>query len=224
MIYPIRILNELHELYPDLLYNPSQFESGADVINYIVERSIHGPYQQEFTRYQQDREQRERREALEERIQRIREEQEAEDAQRDVEREVRREVQAQTNALARQISSMSSPIVEISIPPVPPSSQNTVMSQLISFLIDDGLFNTNSRSSSFTLRPTSEELARSTTVIALLENYDNVCSICHDGLLVGQNVRRINHCRHMFHQSCIDTWFSSRSTCPTCRHDIRTSL
>lgn len=223
MIYPIRILNELHQLYPDLLYNPSQFESGADVINYIVERSIHGPYQQQFTTYQQEREQRERREELEERIRRAREEQEAEDAQRDVEREARREIQNQTNALARQLSSISSPMVEISIPSAP-SSQQTVMSQLISFLIDDGLVNTNTRPTSFALRPTSEQLARSTTIITLSENHDNVCSICHDGLLFGQNIRRINHCNHMFHQSCIDTWFSSRSTCPTCRHDIRASF
>ena len=35
-------------------------------------------------------------------------------------------------------------------------------------------------------------------------------------------VRRIMHCRHYFHRTCIDTWFQTNVHCPTCRYDIRT--
>jgi hypothetical protein len=39
-------------------------------------------------------------------------------------------------------------------------------------------------------------------------------------MVVGQVTRRL-HCQHTFHLSCVDAWFSSRPTCPTCRHDVR---
>jgi hypothetical protein len=244
VVYSIRILNELHELYPDLLYQPSRFQSGADVINYIVEQSIHGPFQREYTRYEEEREQREQREELHQRIQRLREEQaeidahEAQEAQRIQEAQrAQRSSSAQlttasirlmpfsqrdsTQELERAIQNVILP--PISSNPIPiPTSQTDSVNQLLTLLIEDGLYNVYSRPSPVSRRPTQEQLERTTTILALMENQDNVCTICHEGLLVEQNVRRINHCNHMFHQICIDTWFSSRSTCPTCRHDIRT--
>ena len=48
----------------------------------------------------------------------------------------------------------------------------------------------------------------------------NNCSICHADFVPQQIVRRINFCRHIFHQECIDTWLGQNSTCPVCRHDL----
>lgn len=50
------------------------------------------------------------------------------------------------------------------------------------------------------------------------------CAICQDPLRMLDDVsplRRLRHCSHTFHRTCIDTWFTSHVHCPICRHDIR---
>ncbi|GLJ39079.1 hypothetical protein SUGI_0796650 [Cryptomeria japonica] len=43
------------------------------------------------------------------------------------------------------------------------------------------------------------------------------CAICLAEFDQSDKVRRLPNCHHCFHVSCIDTWFSSHSSCPTCR-------
>jgi len=50
---------------------------------------------------------------------------------------------------------------------------------------------------------------------------DNRCVICMENLEDNTIVRRLNKCNHVFHIDCIDKWFESKITCPTCRQDIR---
>lgn len=49
---------------------------------------------------------------------------------------------------------------------------------------------------------------------------DSVCAICQDR---GETTpwRRL-HCGHIYHQQCIDTWFHQNVVCPVCRADVRT--
>lgn len=49
------------------------------------------------------------------------------------------------------------------------------------------------------------------------------CAICQDPLRMPDSspLRRLRHCSHTFHRTCIDTWFTSHVHCPICRHDIR---
>ena len=73
------------------------------------------------------------------------------------------------------------------------------------------------------VRPSPEQIAARTTE----STYDGnlieppVCSICQDILQVQDTTRRINHCQHLFHKNCVDVWFQSNVRCPVCRHDIR---
>ena len=106
-------------------------------------------------------------------------------------------------------------VAPISIPP----SQTLSVERLLAAIIDDGIINAQPRT--LPLRPSSENVQRSTTLHTLTENTEDLCHICHDGMLSGQSIRTIRHCHHMFHQLCIDTWFSTRPTCPVCRYDIR---
>lgn len=56
---------------------------------------------------------------------------------------------------------------------------------------------------------TAEELAIS----------DNVCIICREEM-VGNGSSKKLPCNHIFHVSCLRSWFQRQQTCPTCRMDI----
>lgn len=46
------------------------------------------------------------------------------------------------------------------------------------------------------------------------------CSICAQEWQHGEEVRKLNRCRHYFHKSCVDTWIRDHNTCPLCRTNI----
>ncbi|KAF3319705.1 RING-H2 finger protein ATL39 [Carex littledalei] len=43
------------------------------------------------------------------------------------------------------------------------------------------------------------------------------CAICIGTVQIGEMVRNLPACKHLFHAECIDMWLSSHSTCPMCR-------
>lgn len=47
----------------------------------------------------------------------------------------------------------------------------------------------------------------------------NDCAICQESI-TGE-MARLRHCRHVYHRTCLTTWFQSSVRCPVCRHDIR---
>lgn len=47
------------------------------------------------------------------------------------------------------------------------------------------------------------------------------CAICQDSISSGGC--KIRQCGHVYHQSCILSWFGMNARCPVCRHDIRES-
>jgi len=69
--------------------------------------------------------------------------------------------------------------------------------------------------------PTQTQLESASTLFTAEQNEDDNCAICQDSMEEGQQLRRLNHCRHTFHKSCVDTWFRTNVHCPSCRHDIR---
>lgn len=71
--------------------------------------------------------------------------------------------------------------------------------------------------------PSAQVVATSTEIISGETLPDaTVCTICQDTISRTDTARKITTCGHVYHQTCIDTWFHSSVFCPTCRHDIRT--
>ncbi|KAK1433161.1 hypothetical protein QVD17_10067 [Tagetes erecta] len=43
------------------------------------------------------------------------------------------------------------------------------------------------------------------------------CAICLTEFIAGDEIRVLPQCGHSFHVTCIDMWFGSHSSCPSCR-------
>jgi hypothetical protein len=72
------------------------------------------------------------------------------------------------------------------------------------------------------VRPSAEQIERgSVSRNATQEDVHENCSICLDAIAVESPVRVLQPCHHIFHKTCIDTWFQRNVRCPNCNHDIR---
>jgi len=209
--YSISLLNDLHEHFPDLLYRPSRFRNVSDLLNYVIsvaQRNPHTIAQEEYDRVHP------------------------------------RVADAPNPAISVSVSRSTVPDVEfnrmiygLEQPAVFPMRPNRAPSvrrsadPIMSF-IGDLLGGSSSGLAgglqSFldqpvVVRPTPEQINSHTILSRSYQQQDDNCAICQDPIEMGQMMRIINHCTHRFHQECIDTWFESHVTCPTCRHDIRES-
>jgi hypothetical protein len=50
---------------------------------------------------------------------------------------------------------------------------------------------------------------------------EQICAICQEHEGGGDVWRRLRACDHKFHKECVDNWFGRNAHCPVCRHDIR---
>ncbi|KAL3530694.1 hypothetical protein ACH5RR_010016 [Cinchona calisaya] len=51
-------------------------------------------------------------------------------------------------------------------------------------------------------------------------NTNTDCAVCLGEFEEGEWLKHLPHCSHVFHVSCIDTWFQTHSSCPLCRSYI----
>ncbi|KAM1212959.1 hypothetical protein ACFX2J_004437 [Malus domestica] len=49
------------------------------------------------------------------------------------------------------------------------------------------------------------------------------CAICLADFSDGDKLRVLPKCNHRFHVACIDKWLLCHSSCPTCRHRLKSS-
>jgi hypothetical protein len=70
------------------------------------------------------------------------------------------------------------------------------------------------------IRPTLQEIEAASAIVEI-SNSQESCAICQELMNPSDRIRRLNQCRHMFHNNCILTAFSSSPRCPVCRNDIR---
>jgi len=100
-----------------------------------------------------------------------------------------------------------------------PAADNELFTTLLSYVLRTP--STSNFTDPVVVRPTQAQINAGTSIISVT-NTSDLCAICQDSLaLEGTRVRKINHCNHMFHDSCISTWLNTNVHCPTCRHDVR---
>jgi hypothetical protein len=74
------------------------------------------------------------------------------------------------------------------------------------------------------ITPTQTQIENATRNIVygdILDPINNSCPISLEPFTDTSNVTMIRHCRHIFNNSSLMSWFNSNCKCPVCRYDIR---
>lgn len=222
-VYSIQLLNDLHNHFPDILYDPGRFQNVQDLLLYIRTVANDSPYQRGYREYSREVATR------------------------------RNQILPQIISTVIDIPSLSVPIQQASSQSAPlqatpiqstirtttrraaiPQNLNSLLSNnqlLINTLLGgtlEDLLDVPIRANlqdflnqRIIVNPTIEEIENATLLYTASRNLEDNCAICQDVIESGQEVRRLHHCSHSFHRDCIDTWFQENVHCPTCRHDIR---
>lgn len=53
---------------------------------------------------------------------------------------------------------------------------------------------------------------------------ERLCSICQSQYTEGAIIRKISHCQHFYHHTCLDQWLENNTKCPECQYDIRDNV
>jgi len=92
--------------------------------------------------------------------------------------------------------------------------EEPVIPRLIQSLYEDVIVHAN-----------QETIDQASTRVTLTADLDVNCSVCQDRMKKDDSVRTLTVCSHQFHAECIDPWLLTRSTkCPSCRNDIRENV
>jgi hypothetical protein len=67
--------------------------------------------------------------------------------------------------------------------------------------------------------PTARQIQTSLETLAVQPGTS--CAICQE--VISSGAVKIRQCGHVYHRTCISSWFSMSVRCPVCRHDIRES-
>lgn len=213
-IYPIQLLNDLHNHFPDVLYNPGRFRNIQDLLDYIRQVADVNPYSRGLTMYNNRQTRTNPRQNS-----------------TTIPSYFPVELNTSTNWTPAIVTTVS---LEETMPQTAharvPNSQNTatLMNTLLGSMFGDILSGVGGDTGLQTflnqrviVHPTNEEINNASTAYRATSHHDDICAICQDNIELNQEVRKLNHCSHYFHSECIDTWFTTNVLCPTCRHDIR---
>jgi hypothetical protein len=211
-IFRVGILDDLHNYFPDLLYNSDRFRSVQDVLRYIQQGARTNPFEQGLREYNRSRDNRDNRDN--QLIQPI---------QIPI-------IDASGVSISQQIP--ETPVRQRTAgtgePPAPSRRRpvmywadnrydiNNIDTSLLTNLFTMAL---NPTYTDVSVVPTNGQVDAATTIA--ISRVAEQCAICQDSIEPTQSIRRINRCQHVFHRPCIDTWFESGVTCPICRIDIR---
>jgi hypothetical protein len=226
-IYSIQLLNDLHNHFPDVLYNPDRFHNIQDLLQYIRLVADTSPYERGLIQYNN----------------------------RTSNQIARNNILRQhtypppgpyipppppVRTVFRNDAAPAQPQLYVStvFEDIPQTNTTTTTNNLVNSIFNGiigdllggvgsgggggGYVNLNAfLNERVPVYPTNEQIHAATTLHTAIQRQDDICAICQDDIETNQEMRRLNHCGHYFHRHCVDTWFQTNVHCPTCRHDIR---
>jgi hypothetical protein len=203
-LYGISLLDDLHNFFPDILYNNRRFNTVRDLLQYISSQT-----RDQFNLYNRGLRQHSS----------ISSEDEFNFDPFSLRRNIPR-----TTTPARPPPTRVNVVSEtIDITPMFGPSLGSGSTDDTNFL--SNLLNLLQQPQprlpdSVIVSPTQEQI-NIATQIKTGASEDSICSICQDNFAINQIIREIKHCEHIFHKPCIDHWFEQHVHCPVCRFDIR---
>jgi hypothetical protein len=248
-IFNVGFLDDLHNYFPDLLYNSDRFRSVQEVLRYIqrVARTQFNPFEQGLRQYNRDnRDNRDIRSNYVVQnnpptpipvVDSIRVTRDNTSSNVHMRTDIpytssnvhilRTDISG-TPQSSVPVTPLRSNLEQVTMPPVRRS--RPIYWDLISNNYENNPIDTSMLTTLFTMAlnpsftdvpvvPTNQQIDAATTIGS--STATEPCAICQDGMDPPQPIRRINRCNHTFHRHCIDTWFASGVTCPICRIDIR---
>jgi hypothetical protein len=212
--YGNSLIDDIHNYFPDILYNPDQFTSVRDLTNYIA-NSVRSRFHPELFAAAAD--------AAAPRLTMTR-------------HMPLRHTHHWTAAAAMpsMFTSYHIPMETRRPPPVVQPSEevqttirnfNASQRELMSLVdLTMGLLGARTAAALEPVRvgATAEQLEAASRTLVVSDTTINAnCAICVEPINVGDNCRRITRCHHLFHKDCIDQHFRTSVRCPLCRIDIR---
>ena len=245
-IYQVQLLNDLHNYFPDVLYNSGRFRNVQDLLEYIRQVADTSPYSRGLASYNN-------RQTLNARVHAVNAGR-APPTYRSVGLTAptaptvpiapipttapTASIPATNATWAQPVMSTvfeeHTPTTRIRVPLNTASTANTtmLMNTILGSMFSDlfavggggggdaglqGFLNQR-----VPVYPSVQEIDRATTLFRAGSNRQgDICTICQDDIDINQEIRILDHCSHSFHRDCIDTWLQGNVNCPTCRHDIR---
>ena len=214
-VYDVGLLDDLHNYFPGLLYEPDRFRSVSDVLAYVRQNASRRfnlfdygarQYQQQNTRVPQNTFTRQTPVVNRWTPPHVPATQPAQ-YEFDLTSEVDLAILA---PLLRSLDRLSG------LAPPPPQITRQTLQRAHGTNRFAGIFQ------DIIVHASQELIDGASNMRTLLMDLEESCSICQDRMRQGENIRRLNACQHEFHGACVDNWFLQRSVvCPVCRHDIR---
>lgn len=228
--YGIRILDDAHTIFPELLYDTRMFPDTAHSVlawmRFRIRMMMPQAYAHAKNQYDRQFSQQARSEYNEwiYRFSRI-------DSESPLPPPIRRRMQQSRPAhYATTIAATANTIID----PLDSNPLLTALQELIIPIPRTILFDeTHIAHDNFLRRffeivpinPSQEQIATGSSILTHdAVGTDVICSVCqeHDCWMhPNEPWRKLNHCEHLFHQLCIDSWLERSPFCPVCRSDIR---
>lgn len=224
-IYGVQLFDDLHNYLPDIIYNPSRFRNVQDLLDYIqvgIQRV--SPFNRGYDEYMRNEQ---RRNSYAPRPV------SGFQYQNSYSPEYVSEIpigpsntpsNTQPQQRFARVRTTTIPITTTDLPYITSlfndingtSDTNNLFTSILT-----GQMLRNFLDQTVVVRPTEVQINRATTVETVSALIEDNCAICQDAMERGAQIRKINHCGHIFHKDCIDVWFDRNVHCPTCRYDIR---